>query len=394
MHCRASETQSRPLALLLLLVVPVRAATPRSPAGAAAVPPKQLWVVNVSTVPTNLVSLFQTASGVVNREGAADRVLLVGLAADQLKAPDIADAAGLSLTFLRQRYAAELAYDRVRDLQSDPWQLFELPFVRRSVTHAVEIGSADAPQAIYAALTVASVHGHAAVLHCSPSERAEVLEKTGLQPISSVLGLFTDMNRSCAAVNAFVARQLSDVEASANLSNSMFATWGQTVKGVPTQGFDYVVHVRMLAFCMDSSAVDWSTTQRDILEHFPRGKALPFGFGWWTNEGTDIVALSSLGFSWLGGGHNLGLYSLLPPLPLQPPTAQPRAPLPATIGDDVALAVFSFTQGDAASFDQKFVRGQRVFFLLTATEPGLTSIILLFSNQIQHHLPFANRRWY
>jgi hypothetical protein len=78
-------------------------------------------------------------------------------------------------------------------------------------------------------------------------------------------------------------------------------------------------------------------------------------YGWWTKEGPDIVALSSLGFSWYGGGHNLALYSALPPLPLQQPEPQPTTPLPTNISDAAALAVFSFTQGDAASFDQKFV---------------------------------------
>ena len=43
-------------------------------------------------------------------------------------------------------------------------------------------------------------------------------------------------------------------------------------------------------------------------------QALSFGFGWWTDEDKDIVGLSGRGLTWLGGGHNLALWSTLPPL--------------------------------------------------------------------------------
>ena len=64
-------------------------------------------------------------------------MLLVGLSADVLK-DDGADAAVLSLGFLKQRYADELLYDPARDLAAagaDPWELFRLPFVKAAVTH-------------------------------------------------------------------------------------------------------------------------------------------------------------------------------------------------------------------------------------------------------------------
>ena len=280
---------------------------PQPPGGPAAPPKVQrlLWVFNASRVSgissqsgSNLVSLFQTAQGVVNRVDPSNRVMLVGLSADILKG-DGSDAAALSLGFLKERYGDHLAYDASRDFSGeDPWKLFGLPFVRAAVTHVVEVGSADAPQALYAALTVASIHGRAAVLHASPSERREVLARTGLQPISSVVGVLPgSSNSSCADANTFVAQQLHSHQESSsgggggsgsgggsggsNLSNAIFSTWGHNVMGKPTQGFDFTLYKRMLAFCMDSGADDWATTQRRILAFFPTrgepGQPLPFG---------------------------------------------------------------------------------------------------------------------
>jgi len=149
-----------------------------------------------------------------------------------------------------------------------------------------------------------------------------------------------------------------------------FATWGSAASasalaGKPTQGFDYVTYTRMPVFCVDSGAADWERgAQQALLARFA---PLSQAFGWWTREDADIVGLSTRGIVFRGGGHNLGLYDTLPPLPPGTPQPTPAGPLPA-VPATAALAVFSFTQGDAASFDQKFnIANLRA---PSATEPG------------------------
>jgi len=361
------------------LLLPLVAAASLLAAAVAA--PLKVWVVNVSTaeVPTSLVSFYQTAQGVINRVSTTDRVLLVGLTADRLKISG-QDAAALSLAFLRAepRYRPLLSFDDARYIAAArALTLFEQPFAKAALTHVVELGSDDADQALYAALTVAAQHGRAAVLRASPSTRREILARTGLtQLLPSLVGQVTATNSSiaCAQANKFVRKQLR--RDASNVSTAMFATWGRSVAGKPTKGFDFVIYKRLLTFCMDAQGSDANTTQLDILSHFPRvtkaGRAMPFGFGWWTKEGKDIVHLSSLGFSWLGGGHNLALYSQLPPLSGAP---QPQAPLPtpAELPPHVAIVVFSFSQGDAESFGQKV----RTMLLLVMLLAMLLAMLLL-----------------
>ena len=233
------------------------------------------------------------------------------------------------------------------------------------MSHIVLYGARDAPQALYAALTVAAAHGRAATV-CVGGDpeisRAQILQRSGLMVASDLSGLFSNNNdsaASCAAVNQFVEAQQR--VGMGNFSTTHFATWGRSVSGRPTQGFDHAIGERMLSFCMDSAAADWGTTQRRILQRYEK---LSFGFGWWTKEGPDIAALSGLGLTWLGGGHNLALYSRLPALPLPSPPSHPAlsrsgvkvaVPAVATVPISASIAVFSFTQGDAASFDQKFL---------------------------------------
>ena len=89
-----------------------------------------------------------------------------------------ADAAALSLDFLRSHYSTQLAYSATRVL-ADPWALFAQPFVHAALTHVALCDTADAPHALYAALTLAAAHGGAAAVCVGAGEeRATVLAKT------------------------------------------------------------------------------------------------------------------------------------------------------------------------------------------------------------------------
>lgn len=374
--------------------------------------PLPLWVVNVSSVAPNLLPLFATTQGVINRHDAA-RVLLVGMAADKDKLTG-ADAAALSLDFIRgsTRYRAELEYSAERVL-NEPWALFAQSFVPEAATHVVLCDVADAPHALYAALTLAAAHGGAAAVCVSAGEeRSMVLERSRLRVDRDLSGLWPlssyNSSQACAAVNAYIdallregvrgsagsSAQLSTegrgaarsaavalgratcrwvesmslrsvrmmIRAAAarggsqvgagNFSSSHFATWGASVAGMPTQGYDFAISQRMVTLCLDAAAADWSEggAQWRLLKRYP---PLSFGFGWWTNEDADVTGLSRMGLTWLGGGHNLALFSRLPALTAtpQPQTPSPQLPHPSP---HAALAIFSFSQGDAASFDQKF----------------------------------------
>eukprot|EP00746_Dinoflagellata_sp_MGD_P058983 gnl/MRDRNA2_/MRDRNA2_251940_c0_seq1.p1 gnl/MRDRNA2_/MRDRNA2_251940_c0~~gnl/MRDRNA2_/MRDRNA2_251940_c0_seq1.p1 ORF type:complete len:282 (+),score=43.66 gnl/MRDRNA2_/MRDRNA2_251940_c0_seq1:2-847(+) len=67
----------------------------------------------------------------------------------------------------------------------------------------------------------------------------------------------------------------------------------------------------------------------------------------------------------MGGGHNVGLYSSLPPLTGEP---QPQSIDLPSVPSGVAVAIFSFSQGDACSFNQKI--NQRILREMSATVPG------------------------
>ena len=342
------------VAALLLLSAPAQAAPPRP----FDEPPAPLWVVNVSSLPPHIVPLFQSAQGVVNRAGGP-AVLLVGLATD-------GGAERTILPFLRSRFGPWLAYDESRYLAgSAAWDLFQQPFVRAAVRGVVFCGSADANPALSAALSVAAAHGSAAAVCASPSSRREILGRTQLPLLADLSGRWPALDgngtalgaRQCQSVNAFVAALPS-----ANFSNRSFATWpAEPPGGAPTTGYDHCASERMLVMCMDSAAADWNSTQASLLARYP---PLSFGFGWWTKEGPDIAALSARGQTWLGGGHSLSLFSRLPSL--TPHTPQPTRSLPA-VADGASLVVFSFTQGDAAAFDQKI--NLRNLMLQSAVEP-------------------------
>ena len=329
---------------LLLQSAQARAAAP-GPSAEPLAPPAPLWVVNVTALPPHLVPLFQSAQGVVNRAGGP-AVLLVGLATD-------GGAERTILPFLRSRFGAWLAYDESRYLAgSAAWDLFQQPFVRAAVRGVVFCGSADANPALSAALSVAAAHGSAAAVCASPSSRREILGRTQLPLLADLSGRWPALDgngtalgaRQCQSVNAFVAALPS-----ANFSNRSFATWpAEPPGGAPTTGYDHCASERMLVMCMDSAAADWNSTQASLLARYP---PLSVGFGWWTKEGPDIAALSARGQTWLGGGHSLSLFSRLPPLSQHTP--QPSAPSLPAVADGASLVVFSFTQGDAASFDQK-----------------------------------------
>lgn len=336
---------------------------------------KALWVVNMSSVEASLQPLFKTVQGVVNREAAVARIVLVGLAEDDYKEGDV-NAAAESLGFIRQHYASSLEYSAARVL-ADPWDLFSKPVVGSTATHLVLCSTDDAPQSLYAALTLASVHGKAAAVCASPEGQANLLKRTGLVLLRNISGMFP-LNQStvdddgdddaCGAVNLFVeaAAKKDDATGAPVLSREYFGTWGIELGGLPTQGFDFAAKERMLVMCLDSGASDWSTTQTRLLRRYA---PLSLGWGWWTKEDQDIQALSLLGLSFLGGGDNVALYSSLPPLT---GGAQPGsgAALPngSSIPASASLVVFSFSQGDTCSFNQKF--NANILKTMSATDPS------------------------
>ena len=335
--------------VLLALIATARPA----PSAASSPSPLPLWVVNVSGIPSNLLPLFATAQGVVNRRSGVARVLVVGNSADADKLTG-ADAAALSLDFLRSHYQAQLAYADTRVL-ADPWALFAQDFAKSAVTHAVLCDANDAPHALYAALTLAAANGGAAAVCVgSGAERSMVLEKSGLRILSDLGGRWPaaqfNGSAACLSVNAFIDAQLREGIGAGNFSSSYFATWGAAFAGKPTQGFDFAIAERMVTLCMDATASDWREgAQQRLIARYPK---LSFGFGWWTDEDSDITALSGKGLTWLGGGHNLALFSQLQQVEASP---QPSTLSLPSVSPLASLAVFSFSQGDAASFDQKFV---------------------------------------
>ena len=337
--------------------------------------PKALWVVNVSSIVNkDLVALFKTAQGVINREAASDRVMIVGIKYDEDRAEYLrpegrkngVDAAAESLAFLRTHYTPELAYSTKRVLD-DPWSMFSSAHFPPAVhlTHIALCSTNDAPSSLYAALTLASLHGNAAAVCAAPADQAVILARTGLTLHRNVSGMWPassyTSDKACASVNLFVEKE-TNTSRNANrarsestrtgsvLSPTYFATWGSGVAGNPTKGYDFVVKERMLAMCLDSQATDWGTTQTRLLQRYA---PLSFGFGWWTTEAKDIAGMSRLGITFLGGGDNVGLYSTLPPLTGTPQPSS-GAPLPTNIPDSASLVVFSFSQGDTCSFNQKF----------------------------------------
>jgi hypothetical protein len=310
--------------------------------------PKELWVLNVTNVPANWVTLFQTVQGVVNRAQNHSAVMLIGLKADADGAHEPSDAAVKSLKFLRDHYTNELTYDTARVL-ADPWKLFSHPVFHRT-SHLVLCSTDDAPEALYAALTLASIHGHAAAVCANPKDQATILRKSGLTLLRNISGQFprSSSKTACADVNTFVKHE-AEAQTTNVFSTQYVATWGAGAKGKPTQGFDMVTSERMLVMCLDSQASDFATVQTKLLSRYA---PLSLVFGWWTKEPPDIKALSLLGLSFLGGGHNLALYSRLPPLIAapQPGSAAKLPDVPAS----ASLVVFAFSQGDCMCFNQKF----------------------------------------
>jgi hypothetical protein len=238
-----------------------------------------LWVVNVSSLPPDYVPLFQSAQGAVNRGSdttagtPAALLMLVGLTSD-----NGADSA--LLAFLRARYGSFLSVDESRVLagEEEPWRLFQLPFVKSSLSDVVFCGSNDARPALSAALSVASAHGGAAATCASPSGRKDILARTGLRVLADLSGRWpvgdnsTTGSNACTEVNAFVAALPSG-----NFSSVGWATWPSGgAGGVPTTGYDYVTSERLLTMCMDSAGSDWNTTQSSLLARYP---PLARGFG-------------------------------------------------------------------------------------------------------------------
>jgi hypothetical protein len=263
-----------PVAVLPLLLL--LASATASSSDSRSVP---LWVVNVSSLPPDYVPLFQSAQGAVNRGSdttagtPAALLMLVGLTSD-----NGADSA--LLAFLRARYGSFLSVDESRVLtgEEEPWRLFQLPFVKSSLSDVVFCGSNDARPALSAALSVASAHGGAAATCASPSGRKYILARTGLRVLADLSGRWpvgdnsTTGSNACTEVNAFVAALPSG-----NFSSVGWATWPSGgAGGVPTTGYDYVTSERLLTMCMDSAGSDWNTTQSSLLARYP---PLARGFG-------------------------------------------------------------------------------------------------------------------
>jgi hypothetical protein len=270
------------------------------------------------------------------------------------------------LDFLAAHYGFAVKY-------MNSWDLFSEPFARAAVTHVVVCGVDDSPLALHAALTAASVHGAAAATCVSKGDRTKILG-LGLQLAEDISGVFPDTAGAASSVNKWVLkRQREDRHAAGNLSTSIFATWSSnTNTKSPTSGYDFVTYSRLLTMCLDSQAADFDTTQTSILQSFAANQSsMALGFGWWTDEGKDIDALSTLGLSWLGGGRNLALFSSLPSM--IPGTQQPVGSLPE-VPAGASVAVISFTQGDAESFNQKI--NQRIL-----RQPSVVVSVTVSDNQ-------------
>jgi len=287
-----------------------------------------LFVVNMSAIEHNMLPLWLSAQGTLARLGRMN-VMLVGI--------DGSEAGQLGFLHSQYNYSAQ---------EVAPWELFT--HVQPWAMSVVLCAANDSSLALHAALTLASQHGNAAAVCVDKVQRDQVLG-AGFSLLSDLSGMFPDTCATPAKLNSWVRAQQR--ERDSNLSTSMFATRPvQSRTNAPTAGFDFVTYRRLPVMCLDAAASDFASTQTDILTAYQPGTVA--GFGWWTKEGTDIEALSQLGLSWLGGGRNLALFARLPALP--PGTPQPSAELPVgPLPAGSSMAVFSFTQGDAESFNQK-----------------------------------------
>jgi hypothetical protein len=103
---------------------------------------------------------------------------------------------------------------------------------------------------------------------------------------------------------------------------------------------------------------DSSTTQAAIATLYaPSGPSeSTVVFGSWESEVHDVAWLSSFGLPMVNSGRHLSLLSLFvddPPVPIPPQPTLPQASLPKADDSSIqAFVAFSFSQGDAASFNQ------------------------------------------
>jgi hypothetical protein len=364
-----------------------------------------LLVANVSSVDHALLPLWLSAQGVINRHSHNSRS---SAASSMVMLTGFDDSETGQLAFLRSHYGFDPQQLR------DPWALFDAPAARAALTHVVLCGSGDDPTALHAALSRAGTHCCCAAVCASPAQTKQLLNRTGLVVLEDLRGRWPVGTPGAPALtNAYVRKLLlpplllppllphraagpadaAGAVDAGDLDTGMFATWSAgTRANAPTAGFDFVTFRRLAVITLNASAPDFNSTQSDVLGWLLDARAaaaraapsaaaaaalpMPVGFGWWSKEGADIEALSRRGVTWYGGGRNLALFSTLPPLP--PATPQPRVPdaalpaVPARVpgAPSPAVVMFSFSQGDCASFDQKV--NQRLLRQPSAVDPSTT----------------------